>query len=160
MYGFNIIDSRAFLLKALDFIHGMNADTVGGPVLSGAVMAAAIGAASLKTDRPLISVFLNKARGMYVRDKHDSTIKHMYLPMASTVVYPQRIVIVDDCVSTGAAMMFAIEEVIKEWPESVIVAALVSGSFSAYGKAAIRKQVSDIICAAWDRWSDLTIREV
>jgi adenine/guanine phosphoribosyltransferase-like PRPP-binding protein len=124
-----------FLSSVVDLCRELEVNTVAGPVMSGAVMAASVATVASRTDKPVTALLLNKAGGKYEPAKHCSGVRKIFITDAF-LHNKVKVLLIDDVVSTGDAMVHAIGEVQGAFPNAIIVA-LVSGN--GWYKDAMRK---------------------
>lgn len=126
MYYWDREKTDTFLSNVVKLCGVLGVNTVAGPVMSGAVMAASVATAASRANRPITALLLSKAGGKYAPAKHCSGVRKVFLTNEFHCG-KVRVILIDDVVSTGDAMIHAIDEVQKDIPNAIIVAA-VSGN--------------------------------
>lgn len=125
MYLWSTGEINKYLRSMLDLCRKMEANTVAGPVLSGAVMATAVATYAAQHDYKLQAMFLSKPGNRYLPMHHSQLgIRRTF----SSIDLPRRIVLVDDIISTGCAILHSIKEIDEEMPISSIVAIVTANS--------------------------------
>lgn len=99
----------------------LNIDTVAGPASSGVVIAVSVFMIANQKKYPMNAILLRKEG--YVRQKHSSGVKYL-----GDLRKVENILVVDDLVSTGESMLYALDEVKKECFDINIIGCL-SSSF-------------------------------
>jgi len=127
--------------RLLRLCRKLNIDTVAGPVTSGVMVAMACFMRSCKSKYRVRAMLLGKDG--YCRAKHGDGPKFMG---AGTT---KRILIVDDCVSVGDAMVYAIGEIKKHIPyisgaQNAVVVACASKYFCSDVEERIKKLQPDV----------------
>ena len=101
------LDPRGLLLLAktvLSMLHGTSADSIGGPTLGADPIAAAVALLSSQTGKPLKAFIVRKEA------KKHGTQKMVEGP---SIRAGDKVVIVEDVVTTGASILKAVEEIEK-----------------------------------------------
>jgi len=109
----------SFVSQVVKLCRELQIDVVAGPVLSGAVMSAAIAAFASANDYALRAMLLSKCGGKYEPSKHYGGVRSLY---AQKVISESRFIVVDDITSSGESIIHSANEITTHWPDSTIVA--------------------------------------
>jgi len=122
IYGYTYISIYKECEKIFNVCKKLGVDTIAGPASSGVSVAVAVFMVSNSKEYPLNALLLGK-KG-YVRHKHSSGIK--YLGNSNKM---KNVLVVDDIVSSGESMLYALNE-IKDGDLDVNIIGCLSNSFS------------------------------
>lgn len=123
MYHWSPDKTDNFLMELVALCQQLGADAIAGPVMSGAVIAASAATTASHFGTKLTALLLSKGGGgQYAPAKHCGGIRKLYLRRES-----KRVVLVDDVVSSGDAMIAAVREIQDNMPNAEIVG-VVSGN--------------------------------